>query len=131
MSQTESFILRITEDEWVNQVFDLAIYYTNMNRKWKQGQRVFFLHKLKAGDAIVGYGVISTVFEKEDLPDEEKKQCELGKWRKAIEFRYVKRFEHPPLARETLLRNSRFKGRCFQGLRLDEGEIDAILARGQ
>ena len=53
MADVGGYILRIATEEWVNQVFNLAIYYTSSRRGWKTGQRIIFVHKTKIGDAFV------------------------------------------------------------------------------
>jgi hypothetical protein len=53
--------------------------------------------------------------------------CERGGWERAIEFRYVKRFEKPLLIKETFLKNSKLRGRFFQGMELKKGQVELIL----
>ena len=127
MSEAAGYILRIAVEEWVDHVFDMAIYYTNLNRKWNSGQTVLFIHKTGSGDAFVGYGVVERVSEKDELCDDEMLDCERGGWERAIEFRYVKRFEKPLLIKETFLKNSKLRGRCFQGMELRKGQVELIL----
>lgn len=76
MVEAEGYVLRITTEKWVSQVFCLAIYYTSLRRRWKLGQTIVFLHKTSVGDAIVGYGVIGRISEKDELPEEEQRECE-------------------------------------------------------
>ena len=71
MKKAEGYILRIATNEWVEQVFDLAIYYTGFRRKWRSGQTIMFVHKTDVGDAVVGYGVIENVYETNELSEEE------------------------------------------------------------
>ena len=33
--EADGYILRIASKEWVERVFDLAIYYTSTRRKWE------------------------------------------------------------------------------------------------
>jgi hypothetical protein len=128
MSQAEGYILRIATKQWVNQVFSMAIYYTNMRRKWKQGQTILFVHKTRTGDALVGYGLIEKACEKDELSEQDKHECERGRWKRAIEFKYVKRFDKPLAIKDTFLKGSRLRGRYFQGLKLDKNQVEAILA---
>lgn len=131
MSAAEGYILRIATKQWVNQVFNMAIYYTNMRRKWKTGQTVLFVHKTNLGDALVGYGLIEKACEKDDLSEQDKHECERGRWKRAIEFRYVKQFSKPLAIKDTFLKGSKLRGRYFHGLRLDKNQLEAILAQAE
>jgi hypothetical protein len=131
MSAAEGYILRIATKQWVNQVFNIAIYFTNMRRKWKTGQTVLFVHKTNLGDALVGYGLIEKACEKDDLSEQDKHECERGRWKRAIEFRYVKQFDKPLAIKDTFLKGSKLRGRYFHGLRLDKNQLEAILAQAE
>jgi len=43
MVAADGYILRIATEKWVDQVFNLAIYYTGARRKWKAGQTIVFM----------------------------------------------------------------------------------------
>jgi hypothetical protein len=131
MSEAAGYILRIASKQWVDQVFEMAIYYTNIRRKWKTGQTILFIHKTKIGDAIVGYGVIENVYEKDELSEEEKRQCERGGWKRAIEFKYVKQFDAPLSIKETFLKGSKLRGRYFHGLKLTKEQLDNLMAKAE
>ena len=131
MSQVEGYILRIATREWVNQVFSMAIYYTNLRRKWKTGQTILFVHKTNVGDALVGYGIIEKACEKDELSEQDKHECERGGWKRAIEFRYVKQFDKPLAVKDTFLKGSKLRGRYFHGLRLDEDQLRAIVTQAE
>jgi hypothetical protein len=130
-SEVASFILRIAAEQWVNHVFEMAIYYTNMKRKWKHGQAVLFIHKTRTGDAFVGYGIIDRVAEKSELSEEDRLECERGDWKRAIEFKYVKRFEKPLPVKETFLKGSKRRGRFFQGLQVSREEFEKIVSQAE
>jgi hypothetical protein len=53
---TEGYILRIAKKEWVEKVFNSAMYYTGARRKWQTGQTILFVGKTEFGDAFIGYG---------------------------------------------------------------------------
>ena len=129
MSEFEGCILRIATRQWVNQVFDMAIYFTNLRREWKQGQIVLFVHKTSLGDALVGYGLIERAWEKDELSEQDRDACERGGWKRAIEFRYVKQFDKPVAVKETFLKGSKLRGRCFHGLKLNKNQIAAVLVQ--
>jgi hypothetical protein len=131
MSEVGGYILRIATKQWLNQVFSMAIYYTNMRRKWRQGQTILFVHKTNVGDALVGYGLIERACEKDELSEQDKYECERGGWRRAIEFKYVKQFDKPLPIKDTFLKGSKLRGRYFQGLRLGKNQLDALLAQAE
>jgi hypothetical protein len=131
MSQPEGYILRIATKHWVNQVFSMAIYYTNMRRKWKHGQTILFMHKTRVGDALVGYGQIEKACEKDELCEQDKYECERGGWKRAIVFTYVKQFDKPLAVKDTFLKGSKLRGRYFHGLKLDKNQLEAILAQAE
>jgi hypothetical protein len=124
-------ILRIDKEQWVKQVFTLAIYYSSIHRRWQTGQTVLFAHKTKVGDAFVGYGVIKNIYEKDELSDEEKRECEKQSWKKALEFSYVIEFKSPLPIKETFLKDSRLRGRYFHGLYLTKQQLDSILQQAE
>lgn len=128
MVEAEGYILRISTEKWVNQVFSLAIYYTSLRRKWKSGQTIVFLHKTNVGDSVIGYGVIGRICEKDELPEEEQRECEKHGWKKAIEFRYVKPIKPLPI-KETFLKDIRLSGKYLHGLKLDEEQVNSIISQ--
>lgn len=129
MVEAEGYVLRIATEKWVNQVFSLAIYYTSLRRRWKPGQTIVFLHKTSVGDSIVGYGVIGKIYEKDELSEEEKSECEKHGWKKAIEFKYIIKLEKPLPIKETFLKNSKLRGRYFHGLKLTEEQVNSIITQ--
>ena len=131
MSEVQGYVLRIKDEKWVEQVFDMAIYYSNLSRRWSPGQTVLFVHKTRLGDAFVGYGIVSHVKLKRYLPDEERIRCEQGGWRKAIEFKYVVRFEKPLLIKETLFSDSKLRGRYFHGLKLNREQVEGVVRKAE
>jgi len=127
MVEATGYILRIATEKWVNQVFDMAIYYTGVHRRWKPGQTIVFVHKTSVGDAVIGYGVIGKIYERDELSDEEQRECEKHGWKKAIEFKYIMKLEKPLPIRETFLKNSKLRGRYFHGLKLDKEQLNSII----
>jgi len=119
------YVLRIMSDYWVDHVFNMAIYYTNLRRRWKPDQTIIFIHRTNAGDAIVGYGVIENVCEQNELSEEERLGSE--EWKEAIVFKYVVRFEKPLPVKETFLKEPKFRGRYVHGLPLSKEQLDSIL----
>jgi hypothetical protein len=130
MSEPAGYILRISGREWVDQVFDMAIYFTNLKKKWEGGRTVLFLHKAEDGDAFVGYGVIERAEETDDLSYEERRSCERGGWKRGIVFRYVRRFGEPLLVKETFLKVSKLRGRLLHGMELGTEQLRSVLEQG-
>ena len=128
-SRHSGSILRIATKDLVDLVFEMAIYYTSMNRKWSSEHMIVFVHKTELGDAFVGYGSIERVLEKDALSEEERAECIRGGWKKAIEFRFVKRFAKPLLIKDTFFKESKLRGRYFHGLRLSEQQLEDLLPR--
>jgi hypothetical protein len=131
LAESAGYILRIASAQWVDQVFDMAIYYSGLRRKWKPNTTVFFLHKTNKGDAIVGYGVIERTREKDEFSSDEQRECEKHAWNYAIEFKYVIRLRKPLLIKETILKHSKLRGRFFHGLRLDKDKVNTILTQAE
>lgn len=125
------YILRIASEEWLNEVFDTAIYYTSVRRKWKPDQTILFVHRTASGDALVGYGVIMSVHERDDLAEEEKKRCDEHNWKKAIEFTYVIRFENPLHIKETFLKQLKLGGRYLHGFSLNGEQLKSVIAKAE
>jgi hypothetical protein len=131
MGEADGYILRIATEEWVDQVFDLAIYYTSTRRKWKPRQIILFVHKTDVGDAFVGYGVIEKAYEKDELSEDEKRECEKRGWKKAIEFQYAVRFEKPLPVKETFLKDLKLRGRSLHGFPLNKEQLDSIVSKAE
>jgi hypothetical protein len=131
MAEVCGYILRISTEEWVDQVFDMAIYYTSVRRKWKPGQSILFVHKTDVGDAVVGYGVIENVYEKDELSEEEKHECEEHGWKRAIEFKYVLKFEKPLPVKETFLKALRVRGRTLHGFPVNKEQLGSVISQAE
>ena len=131
MTKAEGYILRIATKTWVEQVFDRAIYYTGARRRWKPEQTIIFVHKTRLGDAVIGYGVIEDIYEKDELSEEEQSECEKHGWRKAIEFKYVIKFEKPLPIKETFLKELRLRGRYLHSLPLKKEQLKAIIGQAE
>jgi len=131
MVEADGYILRISTKEWVEQVFSLAIYYTSTRRKWNMGQTIVFVHKTSIGDAIIGYGEIGNTYALDELSEEERRECEKWRWKKAIEFRYVIRFNKPLSIKETFLKSSKLRGRSLHGFPLNKEQLDSIIRQAE
>jgi len=131
MVEADGYILRIATEEWVDQVFNLAIYYTGFRRTWKPGQTIIFVHKTGVGDAIVGYGEIGNVYALDELSEEERHECEKWRWKKAIEFKYIIRFEKPLPIKQTFLKNLKIRGRSLHGFPLSKEKLSSLISQAE
>jgi hypothetical protein len=129
MVEVAGYVLRITSNFWVDHVFGMAIYYTNLRRRWQAGQTIIFTHKTEYGDSVVGYGVIECACQQNELAEEDRVEPE--KWETALVFRYVLKFEKPLSIKETFLKEPKFRGRYAHGLGVTKEQIDSILNRAE
>jgi len=131
MVEVDGYILRISTKEWVDQVFNLAIYYTSTRRKWNAGQTIIFVHKTSIGDAIIGYGEIGNIYASDELSEEERRECEKWRWKKAIEFKYVIRFDKPLPIKETFLKDLKLRGRFLHCFPLNKEQLSSIISKAE
>jgi hypothetical protein len=131
MGEKAGYILRIATKQWVNQVFDTAMYYTSAIRKWKPEQTILFVHKTSVGDSIIGYGVIEDVYGLDELSEEERRECEKHGWKVAIGFKYVKEFEKTLPLRETALKDLSARGKFLHGLPLSSEQIESVINQAE
>lgn len=131
MVGADGYILRIATKKWVDQVFDLTIYYTGARRKWKMGQTIIFMYKTSVGDAVIGYGVVENIYEIDELSEEEQRECAKYGWKKAIEFKYVVEFKKPLPIKETFLKDSKLHGKYLHGLKLGKEQLNSIISQAE
>jgi len=129
MSQEENpgYILRISTDEWLKQVYELKKYYPGITRRWKRGTVILLARKAEEGDSFIGYGVVDKVEMLWELPPEEEAYAKEHGWKGAISFKTLFRFERPYPIKKSILADDPRKGRTWHGARLTEDQVDAIL----
>ena len=129
MSQDEKYgyILRISKDQWLKQVYDLKKYYPGTMRRWKRGTIILLAKKAEEGDSFIGYGVVDKVQMLWELPPEEEAYCRERGWKCALSFKTLFRFDKPFPIKESILADDPRKGRLLHGVRLTEDQVDAIL----
>ncbi|MDH5790827.1 MAG: hypothetical protein OEZ44_01460 [Candidatus Bathyarchaeota archaeon] len=129
MSEGENYgyILRISTDEWVDQVYELKKYYSGVMRGWRRETPILLAKKTDVGDSFIGYGVIGKIELLWELPPEEEAYCRENNWKCALTFKALNRFEKPYPIRESLLAEDTRKGSFLHGARLKEDEVGAIL----
>ena len=127
----QSYILRITKEEWFRQVFTIKKYYPGVPRKWEPNAKILLVRKSEDGDSFVGYGTLKSYIKRDLLPEDERRECESMKWTGALVFNELFKFDPPLLLRETLLSGTRVRGSHLQGYPLTQGQVDSILSRAK
>ncbi len=130
-SSPRGYILRITRDEWVKQVFDIKKYYVKVRGRWEPGLTIFFARKAEKGDSFLGYGVIGSIQELGELSEEEKSECEKWGWKRALNFKSVVRFEPPLPIKETVIKDVGLWGSRLHGYRLTSAQVQSILSKAE
>jgi len=125
------YILRISRDEWVKQVFDLKKYYVGVRGRWEPGLTIFFARKAEKGDSFLGYGLIENVQELEELSEEERSECEECGWKHALNFKNVVKFEPPLPIKETVIKDVGLWGSRLHGYRLNTAQVQSILSKAE
>jgi hypothetical protein len=125
------YILRITRDEWVKQVFDLKKYYVGVRGRWEPGLTIFFARKAEKGDSFLGFGLIENVQGLEELSVEERSECEKWGWKHALNFKNVVKFEPPLPIKETLIKEVGLRGSRLHGYRLTSEQVRSILSKAE
>jgi len=131
MSEIKGYIMRIATKEWVNQVFDLAMYYTSIHRKMSTGQTILFINKTELGDAFIGYGEIENIYSIDVLSEEEKRKCEKHGWKKALEFKYIIKFDKPLPLKETFVKELKLRGKSLHGFPLKSKQVNEIVRQAE
>jgi hypothetical protein len=131
INSTDGYVLRISHEDLVNQVFSLGKYYSGVIRDFKRGTPLLFAAKSEGGDSLVGYGVIDNVENLwEMLPADEDYAKEHG-WKIALTLRGATRFKTPLLIKNSLLKDDKRRGAFLHGAKLSEETIDALLEQAE
>jgi hypothetical protein len=128
---SRGYILRITRDEWVKQVFDLKKYYVGVRRRWESGLTIFFAREAEKGDSFLGRGVIERVQELDELSEEERSECDEYGWNHALNFKDVVKFEPPLPIKETIVKDVGLWGNRLHGYPLTSEQVRSILSRAE
>ncbi|MCW4020654.1 MAG: hypothetical protein NWF14_05445 [Candidatus Bathyarchaeota archaeon] len=122
-----SYTLRITREEWFQQVFMIKKYYPGVPRRWEPDGVILLVRKAEKGDSFVGYGTVERFVKRDHLPEEKRKECEKMGWKGAIVFSELYKFDPPLPIKETVLKDPRLKGRIFHGYPLTKEQVDSVL----
>lgn len=120
-------ILRITKEEWLQQVFGLRMYYTGLKRRWKPGMMILFARKSDKGDSFIGYGIVHTIKKVDEFTENEKRESQEFGWTRRIDFGKMLKFEPPLALKNTSLADITQKGKFLHGYCLNEAEARAII----
>lgn len=131
LEETPGYIMRISNDDWVTQVFELKKYYSRIIRKWRIGTPILFAKKTEVGDSFLGYGITDRVEMLWEMTPEEEKYCEENGWKCSITFNPLRRFKKPLPVKETFLSNDKRKGSFLHGALLTEEQIDTLLEQAE
>jgi len=127
----DGYVLRISHEDLVNQVFSLGKYYSGIQRNFIRGTPLLFAAKSEGGDSLVGYGVVDKVeFLWEMTPEEEAYAREHG-WKVGLTLRAATRFRTPLLIKNSLLKDDKRKGAYLHGAKLTEDTMDALLEQAE
>jgi hypothetical protein len=131
LEETPGYIMRISNDDWVTQVFELKKYYSGIIRKWRIGTPILFAKKTGVGDSFLGYGITDRVEMLWEMTPEEEKYCEENGWKCSITFNPLRRFKKPLPVKETFLASDKRKGSFLHGALLSEDQIDLLLEQAE
>ena len=125
--QNYGYILRLSTEDWRDQVYELKKYYSGVMRGWKRETPVLLAMKTDAGDSFIGYGVVGKVEHLWELSPEEEAYCRENNWKCALTFKALNRFEKPYPIKESLLSKDPRRGSFLHAARLTEDQMDALL----
>lgn len=123
----KNFILRITREEWLRQVFKIKKYYPGVPRRWEEGGVLLLARKAEEGDSFIGYAVLDRFVRKDLLPPSRRQECEEMRWKGELVFSELYRFEPPVPIKATVLGATSIRGRCFHGYPLTDEQVKSIL----
>jgi hypothetical protein len=125
--ENSGYILRISTDDWKDQVFELKKYYSGVMRNWKRGTKILLAKKTEEGDSFLGYGVADKVEMLWEMNPEEEQYCKENKWKCALTFKPLVTFEKPFPLKHSIMSGDKRKGMFLHGAKLHEDSVDAIL----
>jgi len=125
--QNYGYILRLSTEDWRDQVYELKKYYSGVMRGWKRETPVLLVMKTDEGDSFIGYGVVGKVEHLWELSPEEEAYCRENNWKCALTFKALNRFDRPYPIKESLLADDPRKGSFLHAARLTEDQVDALL----
>ena len=127
VEERPGYILRVSHDDWVEQIFEIKKYYSGIIRNWRIGTPILLAKKTHVGDSFLGYGITKKVEMLWEMSPEEEHYCKENGWKVAITFNPLIRFNEPLPIKMTPLKDDKRKGFFLHGILLPEDTVDAIL----
>jgi hypothetical protein len=121
------YILRISKEDWLRQVYELRKYYPGVMRGWVRGMTILLARRTGEGDSFIGYGVIDRIDMPWELQDKEREYCRENGWKCVLVFKNLIRFEEPLPLKKTFLKDDKRKGKFLHAVPLTVDQIDSIL----
>ncbi len=131
VEETLGYIMMISHDDWVEQIFNLNKYYTGLIRKWRIGPPILLAKKTEVGDSFLGYGIVSKVERLWEMSAEEEHYCKENGWKISISFKPLIRFDRPLALKMTPVGDDKRKGMFLHGATLREYTVDTILGAAE
>ena len=129
--ENPGYILRVSTDDWVEQIFEIKKYYSGIMRNWKRGTPILLAKKTDVGDSFLGYGITDKVEMLWEMTPEEENYCRENNWRCALTLKPLIRFNKPYPIKETFLADDPRKGSFLHGAMLVEVKVDEILEQAE
>jgi hypothetical protein len=130
-SSTDGYVLRISHEDLVNQVFSLGKYYSGIQRNFIRGTPLLFAAKSEGGDSLVGYGVVDKIEYLWEMTPADEDYAKEHNWKIALTLRGATKFGSPLLIKNSLLKDDKRKGAYLHGAKLSEDTIDALLEQAE
>jgi hypothetical protein len=130
-SSTDGYVLRISHEDLVNQVFSLGKYYSGIQRNFIRGTPLLFAAKSESGDSFVGYGVVDNIEHLWEMTPADEDYAKEHNWKIALTLRGTTRFKNPLLIKNSLLKDDKRKGAYLHGAKLSEETMDALLEQAE
>jgi hypothetical protein len=124
------YVLRIKQEDWVEQVFELNKYYTGLVRRYARGDSILFLSKVpKLGDCFIGYGVLDNVEHLWEMTPADEEYAKANGWKIGLTFRGLTRlnFPVPRSATPLSLDNDPRTGAFIHGAKISIETVDGVL----
>ena len=131
VSSTDGYVLRISHEDLVNQVFSLGKYYSGIQRNFIRGTPLLFAAKSESGDSLVGYGVVDKIESLWEMTPADEEYAKEHNWKLGLTLRGVTRFKTPLLIKNSLLKDDKRRGAYLHGAKLTEDTIDALLEQAE
>jgi hypothetical protein len=130
-SSRDGYVLRISHEDLVNQVFSLGKYYSGIQRNFIRGTPLLFAAKTDDGDSLVGYGVIYNIEHLWEMIPADEVYAKEHNWKIGLTLRGATRFKTPLLIKNSLLKDDKRRGAFLHGAKLSEDTIDALLEQAE